>query len=462
MRLNRIIILALFIHLLLICWAIINYGYMGQDYRAHVERILFLAVTSKFDWSGTNPPLLYIMSLYIQKWISSIFHVEISSFVLAIFNMISIPILWNILIRLKIKPSYATFFTLLLIFIPFRVIHSVVYSSDALTVTPFFILVLLIMKLTDMKNKYNIKIFLSIGLTLTIAVFSKYTFAFLVPVCCLLIIFILLNNNNPDYKKQIFIATILISLLPTSLGLYLLKKNIKYKSYDVHLMKNSLDEKPHPMSLREIFFFKQADIELFKAPQYFKDELWLEHKYSYPALLHISTFTDTMNIFQQLPKDNIPRLSFKREQKFFSKKRGEIASIANQLAFIFAIPISIFALVGTLRSILHSIRMIVKNGNGKNYQLLDHDILFWLALAFFAPIFCSLPFIATAYRHGYWLPRLVMPSILTFIIFGFVEMQRVLEKSKLLQKIFFCYVIILVTSFILALLPLPLPSQLPS
>ena len=71
------------------------------------------------------------------------------------------------------------------------------------------------------------------------------------------------------------------------------------------------------MVWKDLFLVKKIDLELFRAPQFFKREpedgnnyhigYRAAHKHSYLALSHMMAFTDTQNLFQRFA--HFPRVS---------------------------------------------------------------------------------------------------------------------------------------------------------
>jgi hypothetical protein len=67
-----------------------------------------------------------------------------------------------------------------------------------------------------------------------------------------------------------------------------------------------------------------------------------------------------------------------------------------------------------------------------------------LGVGFYAPIILNITKMAWAYSGGYWLPRLVMPALLTFLAIGFVLLDRIqtgrdISRSPILGRVCLAY-----------------------
>ena len=58
-----------------------------------------------------------------------------------------------------------------------------------------------------------------------------------------------------------------------------------------------------------------------------------------------------------------------------------------------------------------------------------------LAWGFYGPIFFSLPWIGDPYTAGYWLPRLVLPGLTTFLVLGFVLVEFALRRTPFSPRV---------------------------
>jgi hypothetical protein len=122
------------------------------------------------------------------------------------------------------------------------------------------------------------------------------------------------------------------------------------------------------------------------------------NSYSYPALLHLGTFTDVLDFANRGSTDlGVPR---PQPQKRFSQW-------AVRTGLAFSIPGLVAILILVWRGALALIRPQAAPRTGACVWTV-------LGLAWFLPIALALPFVETAYEAGYWLPRLVIPALWSF------------------------------------------------
>jgi hypothetical protein len=183
---------------------------------------------------------------------------------------------------------------------------------------------------------------------------------------------------------------------------------------------------PAEMAIADIVGLKMRDLELLRAPQYFRDRIYEPHKYSYLGLLHVAMFTDVMNFFQQDP--DIARHRLDHAQQSTGLPRTRRVQRRSRIAVVASLPVSAAALVGTMVIAVSSLQRLVLN---RGTAALPLAILTALAVGFYAPIILNITRMVGAYGAGYWLPRLVMPSLLTFLMLGFVLLDRILAAPRL-------------------------------
>ena len=153
---------------------------MGQDYPLlfHVSVILAEHPGAFWELGGQDPPVFFYVNAFFV-WLTGNIHAEA---VCGLFNLcINLGALWAFyrLERRFIAGGVwrVTLFTVVA-FLPLRLIHAVVLSSDALTLWPFFALVGVTAALTDPGTApaRRRRLALGAGGLLTLGVLTKYTF----------------------------------------------------------------------------------------------------------------------------------------------------------------------------------------------------------------------------------------------------------------------------------------------
>jgi hypothetical protein len=96
-------------------------------------------------------------------------------------------------------------------------------------------------------------------------------------------------------------------------------------------------------------------------------------------------------------------------------------------AINWAIPFSVLGLVGTLYCLALAIPSILQPNTLLSQQAALVGIL---AMGFYAPIFFCLHRIAIPYYAGYWLPRLIMPPLVVFLVLGFLILEFSIERAS--------------------------------
>lgn len=112
----------------------------------------------------------------------------------------------------------------------------------------------------------------------------------------------------------------------------------------------------------------------------------------------------------------------KREQTFFVRDRSQFAQVLQEWAVRWCVPFSILGIVGTLFCGVLSVQSLLSTNPWLPNATV---ILTTMAAGTHSVILFSLPRINDPYTAGYWLPRLVMPSLLIFYCLGFVMLDVV-------------------------------------
>jgi hypothetical protein len=442
---RRALAAAIFVHVLHVVIRIVYFAPRGQDFAGHMA-VLESVANGTFLWSGTNPPGSYLVAHWIGKLVSRQYDIELTSL---FFLALNLAVLWPLdrtLKRLRVSSDTRLACLLVLIFVPFWVVHAVVFSADAATVPLFFAayrLTIDILKRVDAGAPVLPRAS-ALALVLLVGIFTKYSFCFLMAAVALVFTY------EAWRRRSSIVAVCLLSLLPAlGMGAYEYKRAADAESATLHGHYLKEGEEPS-MSVSDLVLPKRADRGLLAAPQYFEDKVYERHRYGYWGLLHLTTFTDVMNWFQT-PAPDVPVLGPNRPRTYVTRQRHTLAHYANVGSVNFALPLSLIAVIGVVASAGRAAREL-----WSRTSLSDGSILLCYALSFYLTIFGSLPRIATAYEHGYWLPRLVMPSLVSFLLLGFAVLDERIRHSRGRRVTLVAYATILSALFLVALSGAPI------
>src|SRR5947208_4617490 len=131
------------------------------------------------------------------------------------------------------------------------------------------------------------------GLALDLPVWLKYSF-----MAVILAVFLVLSGMcmRRKWEPRRFLAICVMSLaLPSALALHSFWASSRVHGYNTEKHWLAKGEAPE-MNYRDLLLVKRTDLQLFRAPEYFKREILVGHSYSYIGLSHLGLFTDTLNL----------------------------------------------------------------------------------------------------------------------------------------------------------------------
>jgi len=418
---------ALFVSFVIQAYAAFRGGYVGPDYNNHLARMI--DATRLFDFSTADPPIYILIGHGLFRLIGKNNGFPITlAIVQAAIN--ALALWWFFLYserRFK-SPILHLALVLFLIFLPVRMIHSVTSGTDWMTI-PAFVLVLFFFDKFRSEETSTLKNAALVGLALAVGIWSKYSFMALVP--AIFVIFAILWWKR-SWSLMRFVTICALSLvLPSGLVLHDFWQSHRLPNATartVWIPKNGAPGQPE-MVWKDLFLVKGADLELFKAPQFFKHEpedgpnyhigYRLAHKHSYLALSHMMAFTDTQNLFQDLPNpqgvDNflIPDFKVRRDWK----TPWNVASVS------FGALWTLLALLGTPLILVGAIKHLWRN------NLEREDITALLGIAYFLLLFLAVPYCMWSARDGAWTTRLIMVPLLYFFWAGFLLLDRTIVSK---------------------------------
>lgn len=385
--------------------AVLRGGYIGPDYHTHLSRLI--EWPKVFDFSATNPPIYYLPGrpLFLLIGSSNFYPITLSVLQVAI-NLVALWYFFS-----YTQPCFGaaivhSAFCLFLVFLPVRIIHAATLGPDSMTV-PLFVLLLFALDkvlLNETSLLWNATL---LGLALGVAVWTKYSFMALIP--ALFVVFVFLSIKR-RWKVQHFVGICLMSLLlPSVLSIYSFWASSRVHGYNTekHWMHKGI---PPDMTYKDLLWVKTNDLRLFRAPEYFKREILLPHRYSYLGLSHMAVFTDPMNLFQELsvPQD-IGKILIP-DQKTRRAWKTPVMSASMCMGLIWTAS----GLIGTVWLSLCALGRLIKGA------LKREHIAILLGIAYFSLMFLPIPFVHGGALFGYWTPRLILPALLSFYLAGFL------------------------------------------
>src|SRR5438552_3625978 len=301
--------LILGIAFLISVFAALRGGYVGGDYNTHLTRIL--DSSRLFDFSMPDPPIYVLVAHGLFRLIGRNNGFPITlSIIQATINILA---LWWFFLyserRFK-SPLLHLALVVFLTFLPVRIMYAVSLGADWMTV-PAFVLVLFLFDKFLSEETSTPENAAWLGLGLAVGFWTKYSFVALLPAIFLIFAFLWWKRR---WNLKRFVTICALSLvLPSALVLYSYSQSTRVKNAaarNIWLPKGGAPGQPD-MGWKDLLSVKAVDLELFKAPEMFKHEpsdgngyhigYRVAHKHSYLALSHLFTFTDTWNLFQDLP-----------------------------------------------------------------------------------------------------------------------------------------------------------------
>ena len=421
---------ALGISFLISVSAAIRGGYVGPDYDTHLKRML--DSTRIFDFSTMDPPIYILLGHALFRLIgrSNAFPITLSIIQAAV-NTLA---LWWFFIyserRFK-SPVLHLALVFFLTFLPVRIIHAVCVGTDWLMV-PLFVLVLFIVDRFCSEETSTPKNAAFLGLTLAFGVWGKYSFIGLLPAVFVIFVFQWWKRR---WSLRRFVTLCLLSLLlPSALFLYTSWKSSRVRGFTtqgIWLPKGT----PPEMTYKDLLWVKKADLQLFKAPEMFKRDpsnpgrypinYREPHKHSYLGLSHLSVYTDTQNLFQELP---LPHGVDRHLIPDF-KTRPPWKTPVNVASMTLGVLWTVLALIGTPWILFGAVRNLWRD------KLEREDVAGLLGTAYFLLMFLPIPFIMWACLYGYWTPRLILPPLFFFFWAAFLCLDRTIVRKS--EKIAF-------------------------
>jgi hypothetical protein len=418
------VLVALGVYLLFQLHALAFHGYQGQDWNMHTQWIAQAAehsweFFSHYEQGRTNPPLYHLLAGTVKRLVAAPKDMLAIGLMNVVFGFIGACCTYGVIGRLIASPLLRVAAMVFFLFLPFAMIHAEVVASDALATPLFWILLWLVVRFPANGSK---KAFLlstvSIAMLLLAGLYVKFTFGSFVVASAVWIAMLWWTRGIVD--RRLAVMLIVIVAVPALVGY---REAVRFRSQATDpwgIQAPSLNRlRGGAMNLRSMVWFRAADADVLSAPVYNRMvegeyDLLRSNKHSLPALIHLATFSDILNIYQYDPEDQY----FGRRT---SRNQGRM-----EVAVRSGIAASLLAVIGVLVLGVASVRGVVQRRNARNLPLFT---VLLCCGAWFANIVMMFPFIPTVYAGGFWLPRLIAPALIGFFVVGFALVDQLPWKN---------------------------------
>ena len=179
-------------------------------------------------WQCYQPPVFYYVSAifvraFLTMGINKIYLPKILQFINCFYAILTIYLIYLILNKLKI-PDFSKILSFgIICFLPRHIYMSAMHSND--TMTCLFVSLFIYLLLVAIENKFSFLSLFALSISMTIAIFTKYTALVVIPVAIVGFAAVFLYRVVTPSKKT-FAVLILALLLPTILFGVHLKDNI--------------------------------------------------------------------------------------------------------------------------------------------------------------------------------------------------------------------------------------------
>jgi 4-amino-4-deoxy-L-arabinose transferase-like glycosyltransferase len=389
---------------------LLNYGYIGQDFPLH--RHLIESYPDGYSFRETNPPVLYWLGALIRHHVTTTHYLEALGLILLALNTLALAGFYRVIRAAIGHPTLRLAAATLVTFVPVRVIHAMVISSDAFTLPVFAATACCTLDLR--RNPRRISRWLGLTVVLTLGMAMKYSLVGLLPPVAFALGTTLWRNGRGTRGSTAAWLAIALAL-PTMVFLGEMRESAKVGGATTSGHWKAPGT-PSIMRWQDILLPKPNDWRLLYAPEYFKDGLYLDRAYSYAGLLIVTTFTDSQNFLQQVPP-GVSTAWDQRVQEDPGRQRAGLSRRLQRWSVRWNLPLALLTLAGTMATLVWAIPALV-GGAGRVRE--GAALLAILSGGVYAPIFFSFTSLGDPYTPGYWHPRLVLAALVGFLVLGYV------------------------------------------
>lgn len=386
-----------------------SYGYIGQDFPNHHH--LIVDYPDAYSYRETNPPFLYWLGSLLRHHVTATYYLEALALLLLALNTLALwgayHLIWEAIPNRALRFAAAALVTL----VPFRMVHAIVISADALTYPVFVAAALATLALWRRPRQTAGWVVLAVVLSL--GVVMKYSLVGLLPPVALALAPAVWRSRAGGGWVRPAALGLAALALPSALFLWEMRESDRVQGSTTY-GHWKVPGTPSIMRWEDILLLKPTDPKLLSAPEYFRDRIYENRAYSYAGLLHLATFTDTHNYLQTVPS-HLPTGWKDRLKVDPVRFRTPLAQRLQAWAVRWTLPLSLLAVAGTLLALTAAIPALLL---GWNSLAPGAALLAALGFGVYAPIFFSFTSLGDPYTPGYWLPRLVLPAVLSFLCLG--------------------------------------------
>jgi len=399
-----------------------HHAYWGQDRDSH-QRFTELVFDGSGRWlfmDATNRPLVYWIGGICRAVTHDRHTYELAALFFVGLCIAALQLLHSCLREISGSAPVRILALAFVGFLPVTIITSVVYAADTAAIFPFALLAWsLIRSLQDASPERATGYALLACLALCLGNLAKILFLVLSPAVLLLALLLWRRGNVPGRRAAMI--GLVVAVVPAIFGGWICWQS-RLQLREVK-PRHTFDWRgTGEMTWRSLLWVRRADLAILQAPGYWdssiqqgksvRPPLLEDNRYSYPALLALGIFTDVMDIANNgsLDDGQAPRPEPQKSLSCWAIRGGVIFFGLTFLA-VAANTWRIFSAVfwrGRPPSVALTVWMV-------------------LAFAWSLPVVAALPFVHHAYDWGYWLPRLVLPSVWGFAVVLFAALDRVVS-----------------------------------
>ena len=399
-----------------------NSVFIGQDWWTHLSSVEQTLQNPGhwFHFDTTSRPLIYWLAAICRLVAREAYGFQLVTILFVLANACALWLLHDAL-RWSIRQPVLRLSALgLFAFLPVTSIATTVFAADNLTVA-FFALSCwsLIRCLAADQPARQAGFALIGGLGLVVAQFDKFTFLLLPLGIGVAVAIDRWTGRRTGWHRELWVVGCMVSApLLVGLGLdraatiELAGVGTKH-TYDWH--------GTGEMTWRSLLWPRGEDLYLLNAPTYWepsdhpdidrRPRLLQSNRYSYPGLLHLGSFSDVLNYSH--PTDRNARPEPQRSLARWSVRLGLLFSVAGALAGL----VLVYRLIVSL-----ALRRVELPGGTMVWAV--------CGAVWYFPLVIQLPYIHHSYDWGYWLPRLVLPSIWSAVVILFTETEQWTGQRK--------------------------------
>ena len=395
----------------------------GQDFLLHstATQNLIAHPEQWFPQDFTNRPLVY--------WIGALGHWlmpgtrewDTAGMIFIVLNTLALFLLHRTTLRFIRSPGLRLSTVLLAGFLPATQVAGIVYAADAVSQLPFALTIWsLLASLEATSHRSRVSYALLAGFALCLGDFARFPFIVLIPTTLVALLFAW-RWQRITWRQGVLIGCLAL-IAPTLLtgwiqlrAARLLADKSSHHTFNWH--------GTGEMTFSSLLLPKATDVRILNAPGYWDSQMidgnpryviLINNSYSYPALLHLSIFTDVLDYANDGQNDDgAIRPDPQKTLARWSVRLGLLFSVSTLLALL-------WFMVRCVRSIWH---LAAAPSTGT---------LLWglMALAWHLPIALTLPFVYNSYDWGYWLARLIIPALWGYAVVLLATLDELLPPRR--------------------------------